>query len=95
MRLFTMNKDKKELKVTELEVGVYADANYYSDTDNLLIGKGTLISDSLVSLLNRRNVFELYKEITSEEKLQKIMSSEFEELDAIKPTKTISNLDSV
>ena len=50
----------KKREISTLKIGSPAEYNYFSERNELLIGRGTIITDRLLHLLQRRNVFELY-----------------------------------
>lgn len=54
----------KKIATQDLITGNIARVDYYSEKNELLIGKGTIISERHKELLARRNIFEVYCKIT-------------------------------
>lgn len=73
------------IKIENLEVGTTAEENYYSSTGDLLISKGTTITETYKDLLEKKNHVNLFiKETVSEdEELQNLLSVKFNKLDDI------------
>ncbi|MGD9202632.1 MAG: HD domain-containing protein [Chitinispirillia bacterium] len=72
---------KKKISTSDLKPGIFAEYDYYSENDKLLIGKGTYVSEEILNLLNRRNVFEIYKFITGDEEVNTILNYKLKNLD--------------
>jgi HD-GYP domain-containing protein (c-di-GMP phosphodiesterase class II) len=71
----------KKVDVSGLSVGAVAEHNYYSEKRELLIGKGATISDVHLTMLKRRNIFELFEDIYEHDEIMKIISTEILQLD--------------
>lgn len=74
------------IEITELVVGNTADENYYSSSGELLLSKGTTITETYKDLLTKRNHETLYiKDALSEDdELESLLSAEFDDLDELK-----------
>jgi HD-GYP domain-containing protein (c-di-GMP phosphodiesterase class II) len=74
----------KSIQLTDLKPGTVAENELYSEKGELLIAQGVSISNRIISLMERRNVFNLYYKSENEaEELDKIITDGFGTLDAI------------
>jgi len=70
----------KSFDVAKFREGVVTEIDYFSGSGELLIPKGTTITQSHLQALSRRNIFELF---AKEDEIEQILSHEFEELEDI------------
>ena len=74
----------KKISVSSIVPDSVAEGNYYTDSGDLLIAKGSTISKQHIDALTRRNIFEMYiKAFEEEEEIHQILSKEFAELDEL------------
>jgi HD-GYP domain-containing protein (c-di-GMP phosphodiesterase class II) len=68
----------KKIEVSMLMPGSEAQQDYYSERGELLISQGVVITSKHMEMLRRRNIFEVYVKLSSEEEeLERILSADF------------------
>jgi len=70
----------KKVDIENVKPGTVAKCNYYSHRNELLIGKGTAITEQHITALNKRNIYELFIKPTEEEELRNVLSKEIKQL---------------
>jgi HD-GYP domain-containing protein (c-di-GMP phosphodiesterase class II) len=74
----------KSIQLSDLKPGTIAENELYSDKGELLIAQGVSISNRIISLMEKRNVFNLYFKSENEaEELDRIIADGFGKLDQI------------
>jgi HD-GYP domain-containing protein (c-di-GMP phosphodiesterase class II) len=74
----------KSIQLSDLKPGTVAENELYSERGELLIAQGVSISDRIISLMEKRNVFNLYFKSEDEaEELDKIISGGLGTLDQL------------
>lgn len=73
------------IKIDDLEVGTTAEENYYSSSGDLLISKGTTITETYKDLLAKKNHVNLFirETISEDEELQNLLSAKFNKLEEL------------
>ena len=84
------------IKVTSLTPGTVAETDYCTKDGKVLISKGVTISQNHLDILNRRNIFELYKkDLQEDDEIKRILSIDLpslEELDLDELSATAKDL---
>ena len=74
----------KSIQLSDLKPGTIAENELYSEKGELLIAQGVTISSRIISLMEKRNVFNLYFKSRNEaEELDKIITGGFVKLDQL------------
>ncbi|MBN1127653.1 MAG: HD domain-containing protein [Chitinispirillaceae bacterium] len=74
----------KSMPLTELVPGMVSENELYSEKGELLIAKGVTISDRIISLMEKRNVFTLYYRSKNEiEELDRLIAGDFQKFDPL------------
>jgi HD-GYP domain-containing protein (c-di-GMP phosphodiesterase class II) len=73
----------KKVTIESILIGTKAEYNYYSDTDELLIGKGVLITEKHTLALQKRRIYELYIPLSTEDEYLHAMSIRMPSLDGL------------
>jgi HD-GYP domain-containing protein (c-di-GMP phosphodiesterase class II) len=74
----------KSIQLSDLKPGTVAENELYSEKGELLIARGVPISNRIISLMEKRNVFNLYFKSENEtEDLDKIITDGFGKLDQL------------
>ena len=73
----------KKIEVSSIVPDSIAEGNFYTESGELLIAKGTMFSQKYVDALTRRNIFEVYLKAFAEEdeEIHQLLTKEFAELD--------------
>ena len=76
----------KKIDVSSIIPNSLAEGNFYTESGELLIAKGTIFSQKYIDALSRRNIFEVYMKAfeEEEEEIHQLMSKEFAELEELK-----------
>jgi len=75
----------KKRTVSEITPGTIADADWFSAKGELLVSRGTVLTERHLEVLRRRMIFEIYTEgaADEDEELQSLLSKKFEKLEAL------------
>jgi HD-GYP domain len=75
----------KKIDVSSIIPDSIAEGNFYTESGELLIAKGTAFSQKYIDALARRNIFDVYMKAfeEEEEEIHKLLSKEFEELEEL------------
>ncbi|MBD3344334.1 MAG: HD domain-containing protein [Chitinivibrionales bacterium] len=77
-----MGTTTKKISLESIEPGAVATQEYLSEKGELLIAKGMVITERHLDILRRRNIFEVFLKLSSEEEeLQHIISRQFDAVD--------------
>jgi HD-GYP domain-containing protein (c-di-GMP phosphodiesterase class II) len=75
----------KKRNVSEITHGMIADSDWFSEKGELLISRGTTISERHLEVLRRRHIFEIFVEgkDADDDELQNLLSVKFERMEEI------------
>jgi HD-GYP domain-containing protein (c-di-GMP phosphodiesterase class II) len=74
----------KEINLSDIRPGTIADSELYSEKGELLIARGASISERIISLMEKRNVFTLYSKSNDDaEELDKLIAVDFHKFDPL------------